>query len=354
MESIARLRNVAVVGPHHAGKTTLVEAVLAHCGAIPRRGSVRDARRSPIASRKRSGTCQSVCVGFAHTVCGEIEMNLIDTPGFVDFFEETKTVLSCGRRAVVVIDAEPERVAQTAAIVEFLEMRKMPHLFFMNKLDRPGANFDATLAALREAYGPHVVATHVPIGTGERFSGYVDLACAKAFRSENTGGVTEIPFPAELAAVVDSQRTILLEALADFDDALLEELLEGKAPSQDEIDRDLVTTARTTRSSRSWSAAPKKMPACGRWSTPSRGCSPRRLPNRDATSTDVRSRRAPTDPSWRKSARRSCTRSRANCRSCACSPARSRRRLRWSTHPAAARRFACRASCGCSARSRSP
>jgi elongation factor G len=239
MESIARLRNVAVVGPHHAGKTTLVEAVLAHCGAIPRRGSVRDGTTITDCEPEAIGHLQSVCVGFAHTVCGEIEMNLIDTPGFVDFFEETKTVLSAVDAAVVVIDAEPERVAQTAAIVEFLEMRKMPHLFFMNKLDRPGANFDATLAALREAYGPHVVATHVPIGTGERFSGYVDLACAKAFRSENTGGVTEIPFPAELAAVVDSQRTILLEALADFDDALLEELLEGKAPSQDEIDRDL-------------------------------------------------------------------------------------------------------------------
>ena len=166
-------------------------------------------------------------------------MNLVDTPGFVDFFEETKTVLTAVDAAVIVIDAEPERVAQTAAIVEFLEMRKVPHLFFMNKLDRPGANFDATLAALRDAYGPHVVATHVPIGLGERFSGYVDLACGKAFRSESTGGVTEIPAPPELGAAVDSQRTILLEALADFDDTLMEELLDGKAPSQDEIDRDL-------------------------------------------------------------------------------------------------------------------
>jgi len=239
MESIAHLRNVAVVGPHHAGKTTLVEAVLAHCGAIPRRGSVRDGTTITDCEPEAIGHLQSVCVGFAHTACGEIEMNLVDTPGFVDFFEETKTVLTAVDAAVIVIDAEPERVAQTAAIVEFLEMRKVPHLFFMNKLDRPGANFDATLAALRDAYGPHVVATHVPIGMGERFSGYVDLACGKAFRSESTGGVTEIPAPPELGAAVDSQRTILLEALADFDDTLMEELLDGKAPSQDEIDRDL-------------------------------------------------------------------------------------------------------------------
>ena len=71
-------------------------------------------------------------------------MNLVDTPGFVDFFEETKTVLAAVDAAVIVIDAEPGRVAQTAAILEYIEMRKMPHLFFVNKLDRPGANFDAT------------------------------------------------------------------------------------------------------------------------------------------------------------------------------------------------------------------
>ena len=82
--------------------------------------------------------------------------------------------------AVIVIDAEPDRVAQTAGIVEHLEMRKTPHLFFVNKLDRPGANFDATLVALRAAYGPHVVATHLPLGLGDKFGGYVDLATRKA------------------------------------------------------------------------------------------------------------------------------------------------------------------------------
>jgi len=237
VEDIARLRNVAVVGPHHAGKTTLVETLLAHCGAIPRRGSVRDGTTITDCEPEAIGHLQSVCVGFAHTTCGEIDLNLVDTPGFVDFFEETKTVLVAVDAAVIVIDAEPGRVAQTAAIVEYIEMRKMPHLFFVNKLDRPGAQFHATLAALRDAYGPHVVATHLPIGEGDAFTGYVDLACRKAFKSN--GSVTEIDVPAEMNAAVDAQRTILLEALADFDDNLMEELLEGHDPAQDEIDRDL-------------------------------------------------------------------------------------------------------------------
>ena len=238
MDDVARLRNIAVVGPHHAGKTTLVEALLAHCGAIPRRGSVRDGTTTTDCEPEAIDHLQSVCVGFAHTSCGAVDLNLIDTPGFVDFFEETKLALVAADAAIVVIDAEPDRVAQTTAIVEHLEAAKTPHLFFVNKVDRPGANFDATLAALREAYGPHVVATHLPLGGGERFGGYVDLATRRAFLNDDTQ-ISEVDAPATMQAQIDAQRTILLEALADFDDTLMEELLDGKDPSQDEIDRDL-------------------------------------------------------------------------------------------------------------------
>jgi elongation factor G len=238
VDDIARLRNIAIVGPHHAGKTTLVEALLAHCGAIPRRGSVRDGTTITDCEPEAIGHLQSVCVGFAHTSCGPVDITFVDTPGFVDFFEETKTVLAAVDAALIVIDGEPGRVAQTAAIVDHVEMRKMPHLFFVNKLDRPGANFDATLAALREAYGPHVVATHLPVGVGEKFGGYVDLATRKTVLNAD-GRTQEIDVPIALRDTVEAQRTILLEALADFDDTLMEELLDGKDPAQDEIERDL-------------------------------------------------------------------------------------------------------------------
>ncbi len=240
MDDIARLRNVAVVGPHHAGKTTLVEALLAHCGAIPRRGSVRDGTTVTDCEPEAIGHLQSVCVGFAHAACGPVDITLVDTPGFVDFFEETKLALVAADAAVIVIDAEPGRVVQTAAVVEHLESRKMPHLFFVNKLDRPGADFPGTLAALREAYGPHVVATHLPVGVGERFAGYVDLATKHAYLNGDAG-VTEIAVPAGMRDAVEAQRTVLLEALADFDDTLMEELLDGKDPSEEEIERDLCT-----------------------------------------------------------------------------------------------------------------
>ena len=137
---ISRRRNLAVVGLHHAGKTTLTEAILHHCGAIPRRGSVADGTTTTDFEPECIGHSQSTCVGFAHTACGEVDLVLIDAPGFVDFLEESKIALLAADAAVVVIDADPNRIPQTRALIDFLESRRMPHLFFINKMDRPGAN----------------------------------------------------------------------------------------------------------------------------------------------------------------------------------------------------------------------
>jgi elongation factor G len=220
---ISRRRNVAVVGLHHAGKTTLTEAILHHCGAIPRRGSVADGTTTTDFEPECIGHAQSTCVGFAHTGCGEVDLMLIDAPGFVDFLEESKIALLAADAAVVVIDADPSRIPQTRALVDFLESRRMPHLFFINKMDRPGAAPAATLEALVSAYGMHVVAEQLPDGEGDAFSGVVDLV---GNMSSSDGNVA-------------AARGKLLEALGDFDDHLLEELLEGVEPPLDEVRRDL-------------------------------------------------------------------------------------------------------------------
>src|SRR5271165_3521495 len=113
---ISRRRNVAVVGLHHAGKTTLVEAILAQCGAIARRGSVADGTATTDYEPECVEHAQSTCVGFAHANCGEIDITLIDAPGFVDFFEETKMALLAADAAIIVVDADPGRIPQTRAI----------------------------------------------------------------------------------------------------------------------------------------------------------------------------------------------------------------------------------------------
>jgi elongation factor G len=220
---ISSRRNLAVVGLHHAGKTTLTEAILFHCGAIPRRGSVADGTTTTDYEPECLAHAQSTCVGFAHAACGDVELVLIDAPGFVDFLEETKIALLAADAAVVVVDADPARVPQTRALVDFLEARKIPHMFFVNKMDRPGAAAAATLQALVDAYGMHVVAEQVPIGEGDGFSGVVDVV-----RDDPSGD-----------GVIAAAREKLLEALGDFDDHLLEELLEGVTPPLDEVRRDL-------------------------------------------------------------------------------------------------------------------
>jgi elongation factor G len=230
-----RLRNVAFVGPHHTGKTTLVEAILAQTGAIGRRGSIADGTTVTDHEPEDAAHLQSTTAGFAHTTADGIDITLVDTPGFIDFFEETKQALAGVDAAVVVVEADPARVVQTQAIVDHLESTHMPHVFVVNKMDRPGADFAATLAALQQAYGRHVVAEQWPLGSAEHFSGYVDLARMKAHRFE--GGEEDIP--AELSELAQRKHVELLEAMADFDDHLMEELLEGIEPPLEEIDRDL-------------------------------------------------------------------------------------------------------------------
>lgn len=238
-QSAFPLRNVAVIGPHHSGKTTLIEALLARAGAIPRRGTIAEGSTTTDYDPESIARQQSCTVSFAWTPYHDNEITFIDTPGFVDFLEETKLALLGADAAIVVIEGIPGRVAQVTALVETLQARALPHLFIVNKLDRPEANFAATLHALREQFGNHVVAEHLPIGQGERFSGYVDLVNQSAHAYDQNGGAAEIALPDELATLVHEEHERLLETLGDFDDHLLEELIEGIEPPLDEVEHDL-------------------------------------------------------------------------------------------------------------------
>jgi elongation factor G len=234
---IVRLRNIAFVGPHHGGKTTLVEAILAHTAAIGRRGSIADGTTVTDHEPEDVAHLQSTSVGFAHTTADDIDISIVDTPGFIDFFEDTKQALGGVDAAIVVVEADPGRVVQTHAVVDYLDSVRMPHIFVVNKMDRPGADFAGTLAALQSAYGRHVVAEQLPIGSAEQFSGYVDLAQMKAYKFD----AGEEPIPGDLQDHAARMHAELLEAMADFDDHLMEELLEGVEPPLEEIERDLST-----------------------------------------------------------------------------------------------------------------
>jgi elongation factor G len=238
MPQNARVRNVAFVGPHHSGKTTLVEALLAYTKAIPRRGAVSDGTTTTDYEPECIDRAQSTSVGFAHASTANVDITIIDCPGFVDFHEEARLALIAADAAVVVIEADPARVRQTRALVDFLDQRRIPHCFFVNKLDRPGSDFRATLEALNATFGTRIVAEHLPLGEAEAFRGYIDVAEQHAYTIEN-GTPREVSIAPELEGPVSEARTKLLEALGDFDDHLLEELLEGIEPPLDEVRKDL-------------------------------------------------------------------------------------------------------------------
>jgi elongation factor G len=238
MAEISRIRNIAFVGSHHSGKTTLIEAILAHCGAVGRRGSIADGSTVTDHEPECIAHAQSTTVAFAHATADDIDLTIVDCPGFVDFFEETKMALSGVDAAIVVLEADPARIMQTQSLMEFLESRRLAHIVVLNKMDRPGADFEGTLAMLQQVYGRHVVAEQWPIGVAESFSGYVDLATLVAHQFDGTGE-RDASIPPAIAERAKDAHVALLEAMADFDDHLMEELLDGQEPPVEEIERDL-------------------------------------------------------------------------------------------------------------------
>src|SRR5215472_2029222 len=223
----AGIRNVAFVGPHHSGKTTLIEALLAHSSAIPRKGLVTDGTSTTDHDPESHAHQMSVTPSFAHLQTDGVRINIIDCPGAIDFFQETKFALLGADAAVVVVEADPDRLPLAEILVDYLERHKMPHCFVINRLDRPGADFQSTYTALRQKFGNHVVAEHCPIGQGETFSGFVDVVRMKAYAYGDGGAATPADMPEQLA---DKTHEQFLEALADFDDHLMEEILEGHEP----------------------------------------------------------------------------------------------------------------------------
>uniref|UniRef100_E6Q6U0 Elongation factor G-like protein n=1 Tax=mine drainage metagenome TaxID=410659 RepID=E6Q6U0_9ZZZZ len=238
MSEDLRIRNVAFVGPHHSGKTTLLEALLFACGAIARRGSVTDGSTTTDCEPEDIAHAQSTCVGFARATHDSIEINLIDTPGFIDFFEETRAALRGVDAAVVVVEADPSRIALTHALMEEIDQLRLPHIVVINKLDRPGADFNATLAELQRLYGRHVVAEQLPIRRDDSLVGFIDLATMQGTRYSADGDRSEAIEP-EFDVVARQSRRALLEAMADFDDRLMQELLDDVEPPTEEVDRDL-------------------------------------------------------------------------------------------------------------------
>ncbi len=233
-----QLRNIVLVGHGSSGKTTLAESLLFNTGVLSRRGRVEDG--TTVADWDDEAIRRKISVGAAVIPCEHKghKLNILDTPGFIDFVGEVKGAAGVADAALVVVDSVAGVEVGTELGWSYLDERTLPRGIFVNKMDRENAHFQRTLDNLRQVFSGTVVAVNLPIGEGSDFKGIVDLSSMKAYLGD---GASASEVPAHMADAVAAARTQLVEAAAEGDDELIMKYLDGEELSPEEISRGLQT-----------------------------------------------------------------------------------------------------------------
>src|SRR5688500_13308157 len=232
-----RIRNIAIVGHRGAGKTSLNEALLFEAGVINRLGSVTDGTTVSDSEPDEQEREMSISASFSSFDYEDRKINLIDTPGGPSFIADALAPLSVCESAIFCVNGVMGVEVSTARLWERAKDRRLARLVFVNMLDRERADFFRALDSLKEAFGPHVVATEIPIGSEHELRGIVDLIDMKAYEYAGTGRAssTEIEIPAEVVDQAREYREKLMDEVAENSDDLMERYLEGEEISHDEI-----------------------------------------------------------------------------------------------------------------------
>jgi elongation factor G len=232
-------RNVAIVGPYSSGKTTLLESLLFVTEKITRKGNIKEGNTVGDSSAEAKERQMSVEVSAANANYNEIDFTFLDCPGSIEFVQETYNALVGAGAAIVVCEPVVDRVLTLAPLFKFLDDWEIPHLVFINKMDRSQDNFTEILYALKEVSSRPLVPQQYPIFSNDNLVGYIDLVTEKAYHYDRGKAAKPVPLPQHLQEEEKLARTEMLETLAEFDDRLLEELLEDIEPPQAEILQDL-------------------------------------------------------------------------------------------------------------------
>jgi elongation factor G len=232
------IRNVAMVGHGHAGKTSLLSAMLYTAGATPRLGRVDDGSATSDYDEEEIARKMSISAAAAYVEWGKTKINVIDTPGFNMFVHEARMVLPVVDAAIVVVDGVAGVEVVTQRVWNDCEEYKTPRLIVVNRMDRDRANAERVLESLINAFGRNVIPIELPIGSEKSLSGVVDLVRMKAYTYElgGNGKGKETEIPANMRAQVQEAHEQLVELVAEGDDKLMEEFFEkGTIPEEDLI-----------------------------------------------------------------------------------------------------------------------
>jgi elongation factor G len=234
-----KIRNVAILGHSHEGKTTLAEAMLFATGAVARMGSTDAGTATLDFEPEEQKRGISINLALAHVALDGFKVNLLDTPGFFDFGGQVRSALAAAESALLVVSATGPLSVGTEVSWERLSVDQTPRLVVVNKMDKENADYFAVLDALRSQLSPRPVALHLPIGAEATFTGVVDLLHMKANVTAPDGKGAEAPIPDDLASVVEQRREQLVEAAAEGDDSLLEKYLDQGTLTEAEVERGL-------------------------------------------------------------------------------------------------------------------
>ena len=233
-----KIRNVVLVGHQGTGKTTVAESMIYNTGALSRLGKVDEGNSVsdylPEEVKKKISISTSL-MAFEHN---DYKINLLDTPGFMDFYGDVKGCLRIADNLLMVVDAVSGAQVSTELIWEEADKKKTPRFVLINKMDRENADFGKALESLKNVLSMDIVPVVIPIGAGESFNGVIDLIEMKAYSYEN-GKAKEIDIPAEMEDEVESYRETLMESAAAGDDDIMEKYLDTLELDNDEIIKGL-------------------------------------------------------------------------------------------------------------------
>ncbi|MBY0494053.1 MAG: elongation factor G [Cyanobacteria bacterium] len=245
----ASIRNVAVVGHGGSGKTQLVSALLFDAGMVNRLGKVDEGNTVTDYDEEEIARKHTLSASLAYAEWNKTKINLIDTPGFGNFFADARAAIHVADGALIVVDAVAGVEVQTEKAWAACEEQQLPRLIVLNRLDRERASLARTLESLRLTLNRTIIPLQLPIGEERAFTGIVDLVSMKAFTTagDGSGKVSEGAVPANLADQATAARDALIEMVAEADEALMEKFFEAGTLTQEELIKGLASATRAAK-----------------------------------------------------------------------------------------------------------
>jgi len=236
---LEKTRNIGIMAHIDAGKTTCTERVLYHTGKIHKLGETHDGESQMDWMEQEQERGITITSAATTAFWKGFRFNIIDTPGHVDFTAEVTRSLRVLDGAVTLLDANAGVEPQTETVWRQANERNVPRLIFVNKMDKIGASFENCLESIEKRFAVNAKPIEWPIGAENEFDGIIDIINLKAYKYDGKPDETpvEIEIPEELRTTVEGKRVELIEAVAEFDDELMEKYLEGNEVSIDLIKR---------------------------------------------------------------------------------------------------------------------